>query len=73
MCIDCITRNVINQVWLQDHGIACDVDREEAKSCWKDLVQLLGTLLGLEDRNPGSLSCSCGVSRCWLAPERGRV
>ena len=48
MCIGCITRRVINQVWLQDHGLACDVDREEAKSCWKDLVQLLGTLLSFE-------------------------
>jgi hypothetical protein len=43
--IDCVARNVIDQVGLEDHGLAADVDREEAKPYGEGLVKLLGVLL----------------------------
>ena len=45
MRVDCIARNVIDQVGLEDHRLASDVDREEAESRGEDLVKLLGVLL----------------------------
>ncbi len=36
--IDCVAWNVIHQIGLQDHGLACHVDREEAKTGGKELV-----------------------------------
>ena len=53
--IDCIARKVIDQVGLEDHRLAADVDREESKTGGEDLVQLLGVLLDMENRNSGSL------------------
>ncbi len=38
MGIDCVAWNVIHQIGLQDHGLACHVDREEAKTGGKELV-----------------------------------
>ena len=55
MGVDCIARNVIDQVGLEEHRLASDVDREEAEARGENLVKLLGVLLCMEDRNSGSL------------------
>ena len=55
MRIDCIARNVIDQIGLEDYRLTSDVDREEAEACGEDLIELLGVLLHMEDRNSGSL------------------
>ncbi len=55
MGIDCVARNVIDQVGLEDHRLASDVDREEAETCGEDLIKLLGVLLCIQDRNSRSL------------------
>ena len=55
MRVDCIARNVIDQIGLEDYGLASDVDREEAKTRGDDLVELVGVLRCIEDRNSGSL------------------
>ena len=55
MGVDCVARNVIDQIGLEEHRLASDVDREEAKTRGEDLVELLGVLLCMEDRNSGSL------------------
>ena len=41
MCVDRIAGDEIDQVGLEDYGLASDVDREEAKSRSKDLVEIL--------------------------------
>ena len=51
MGIDCVARNVIDQIGFEDHRLASDVDREEAETCGEDLIKLLGVLL----RHGGSL------------------
>ena len=61
MGVDCVARNVIHQIGLEDHGLACHVDREEAKTCGKELVELLGVLLCMEDRNSRSLRSLIGM------------
>ncbi|HEY4899554.1 MAG TPA: hypothetical protein VIH91_01920 [Terriglobales bacterium] len=52
MSVDGVARNVIDQVWLEDYRLAADVDREEAEPRENDLVELLGILPRMEDRNP---------------------
>src|SRR5271165_4870597 len=51
MCVDCIARNVVDQIGLEDYRLAADVDREEAEPRGQDLVELLGVLLHIEDCN----------------------
>jgi hypothetical protein len=53
--IDCIPRNVIDQVGFEDHGFASNVDREQAKACGEDLIKRLRILLCMEDRNSRSV------------------
>src|ERR1039458_5490769 len=55
MRVDCVARNVIDYVGLEDYRLAPDVDREEAEARGENLVKLLGVLLSMEDRNSGSL------------------
>jgi hypothetical protein len=54
MGIDCVARNVIHQIGFEDHGLACHVDREEAKTFGKELVELLGVSLRMDNRDSGS-------------------
>ena len=49
MGIDCIARNVIDQIGLQDHRLALDVDRKESQTGSEYLVNLLGVLLYVQD------------------------
>ena len=58
MGIDGVAGNVIDQVGLEDHGLISDVDRKKAKTIGEDLIQLLGVVLGLENRNSGSIRSS---------------
>src|SRR5271165_5041633 len=53
--INCIARNVIDQVGLEDHGLASHVDWEQAKTRGEGLVKLLGILVCIQDRNSRSL------------------
>jgi len=53
--VDCIARNVIDQIGFEDYGLASDVKREEAEARGEDLVKLMGVLLSIEDRNSRSL------------------
>src|SRR5664280_2364709 len=55
MGIDRISRNVIDQIGLQNHRLASHIDWEEAETCGKNLIKLLGVLLRIEDRDSGSL------------------
>src|SRR5271165_3469116 len=55
MGIDCISRNVIDQVGLEEHRLASDVYRKEAEACGENLIKLMGVLLSIEDRDSGSL------------------
>src|ERR1017187_11006460 len=55
MGIDCIAGNVVDQVGLEQHRLAPDVDREEAKARSEDLVKLLRVLRCMEDRDSGPL------------------
>ena len=55
MRVDCIARNVIDQIRFEDYRLASDVNREEAEARGEDLVKLLGVLLCIKDRNSGSL------------------
>ena len=55
MGVDCIARNVIDQIGLEDYRLASDVNREEAEARGEDLIKLMGVLLSIEDRNSGSL------------------
>ena len=41
MRVDCIARYVIDQIGLEEHRLASDVDREEAETRGKNLVKLL--------------------------------
>ena len=49
--VDCIARNVVDQVGLEDYRLASDVDRKEAQTGGEDLIKLLGVLLCVQDRN----------------------
>ena len=51
MGVDGVEWNVIDQVGLEDYGHISDVDRKKAKTIGEDLIQLLGVLLGMENRN----------------------
>jgi len=55
MRVDCIARNVIDQIGLEDYGLISDVDREEPKTRGDDLVELLGVLRCIKDCNSGPL------------------
>ena len=68
MGVDRIAGNEIDQVGLEDHGLASDVDREEAKSRGKDLVELLGVLVCIEDRDSRSFQ---SVIRMKLGQKKG--
>jgi hypothetical protein len=41
MRVDCIARNVIDQVGFEDHGLALDVERKETEARGEDLVELI--------------------------------
>src|SRR5271157_152663 len=51
MRVDCIARNVIDQIGLEDYGLISDVDREESKTRGDDLVKLVGVLRCIKDCN----------------------
>src|SRR5271165_6968143 len=55
MRVDCIARNVIDQIGLEDYGLISDVDREEMKTRSDDLVKLVGVLRCIKDCNSGPL------------------
>ena len=58
MGIDGVAGNVIDQIGLEDYSLALDVDREESETRGEDLIKLLGVLLGMENRNSGSIQPS---------------
>src|SRR5271157_2667987 len=55
MRVDCIARNVIDQIGLKHYGLVSDVDREESKTRGEDLVELVGVLRCIKDCNSGPL------------------
>jgi len=55
MRVDGIARNVIDQIGFEDYRLASDVKREEAEARGEDLVELLGVLPCIKDRDSGSL------------------
>src|SRR5208337_2737900 len=55
MGIDCIAWNVVDQVGLEQHRLASDVNRKKAEACGENLIKLMGVLLSIEDRDSGSL------------------
>ena len=55
MGIDCIAGNVVDQVGLEQHRLASDVNRKEAEACGENLIKLMGVVLSIEDRDSGSL------------------
>ncbi len=55
MRVDCIARNVIDQIGFEDYRLASDVDWEESETRGNDLIELLGVLLDMEDSYSGSL------------------
>ena len=58
MRVDCIARNVIDQIGLEDYRLASDVDWEESETRGNDLIELLGVLLDMEYSYSGSLQPS---------------
>ena len=58
MGIDGVAGNVIDQIGLEDYGLISDVDRKKAKTIGEDLIQLLGVLRGMENRNSRSIRSS---------------
>jgi len=83
MGVDGVAGNVIDQIGLEDYGLISDVDRKKAKTIGEDLIQLLGVLLGMENRNSRSIrspvrmifgqkkgSCNCRASRQRRAPNK---
>ena len=50
--------NVIDQIGLEDYGLISGVDRKKAKTIGEDLIQLLGVLRGMENRNSRSIRSS---------------
>ena len=83
MGVDGVAGNVIDQIGLEDYGLISDVDRKKAKTIGEDLIQLLGVLLGMENRNSGPIrslvgmifgqkkgSCNCRASRQRRAPNK---
>ena len=61
MGIDCIAWNVVDQVGLEQHPLASDVNRKEAKACGENLIKLMGVLLHMDDRNSGALLSLVGM------------
>src|SRR5271166_3027362 len=55
MGIDCIAWNVVDQVGLEQHRLASDVNRKEAEACGENLIKLMGVVLSIEDRDSGPL------------------
>ena len=55
MGIDSIAWNVVDQVGLEQHPLASDVNRKEAETRGEDLFKLMGVLLSIEDRDSRSL------------------
>jgi hypothetical protein len=55
MSVDGVAGNVIDQVGLEDYRLVPDVDSEEAEASGEDLIEMLGVLLHIEDRNSGPL------------------
>ena len=55
MRVDCIARNVIDQIGFEDYRLVSDIKREEAEARGEDLFKLMGVLLSIEDRNSRSL------------------
>src|SRR5208337_3243282 len=55
MGIDCIAWNVVDQVGLEQHRLASDVNRKEAEACGENLIKLMGVVLSIEDRDSRSL------------------
>src|SRR5271165_1051579 len=51
MGIDCIAWNVVDQVGLEQHRLASDVNRKEAQASGENLIKLMGVLLSIEDRD----------------------
>ena len=58
MGVDGVAGNVIDQIGLEDYGLISDVDRKKAKTIGEDLIQLLGVLRGMENRNSRSIRSS---------------
>jgi len=58
MGIDGVAGNVVDQIGLEDYGLISDVDRKKAKTIGEDLIQLLGVLRGMENRNSRSIRSS---------------
>ena len=58
MGVDGVAGNVIDQIGLEDDGLISDVDRKKAKTIGEDLIQLLGVLRGMENRNSRSIRSS---------------
>src|SRR5208337_5072127 len=58
MRVDCVFRNVIDQIGLEHYGLVSDVDREESKTQRDDPVEFVGVLRCMEDRNSRSLRSS---------------
>ena len=56
MGIDCIARNVVDQVGLEQHPLASDVNRKEAETRSEDLVELMGVLLRIRGSQLGIAS-----------------
>src|SRR5271166_6068511 len=55
MRVDCIARNVIDQIGFDDYRLVSDIKREEAEARGEDLFKLMGVLLSIEDRDSRSL------------------
>jgi len=54
MCIDCVARNVIDQIGFENYGPVLDVYQEEAQTRGQDLLKLLGVLLCMKNCDSGS-------------------
>src|SRR5271157_1001610 len=61
MGIDCVARNVIDQVGFEDYGLVLDVDREEAQTRGQDLLKLLGVRLCMKNCDSGSFQSPIGM------------
>jgi len=51
MGIDGVAGNVIDQIGLEDYGLASDIDRKEPQTGREDLIKLLGVVLCVQDGN----------------------
>ena len=61
MSVDCIARNVIDQIGFEDYRLASDVKREEAEARGENLIKLMGVVLCMEDRDSRSLRSLIGM------------